>query len=364
VAATAVISLPARAQPGWFSGVMGTASLAVVAFRLPGDLTWANSVGTVVGWVFLGLAVLSLVILLAANLAAPLPRGELAASLGSREWGPAYAAAPGAVLAIVLALQAVAPDVSSSDVAGWLTLVICVAMVAIDLLLTLIVFTSAIINPDALEPNALTGVWFLPQSVLLLASAALAHLSNRPDSSIAEVAAPIAVLLLGAGLIMFLLVGAIVLDRLIAAPFLPVGGLPATWTLMSPSSAASLALLAIPVTVPTLLGQPSTSVTPVTTLMAGALVGFGLLWLLVVATLTARTRGQALSFSPASWGFVFPLAALSVATGSLANSWDAPLMVAAAILMAILGIAVWLVVTCESFRWVRANMRGRGQGQQ
>jgi tellurite resistance protein TehA-like permease len=334
---------------------MGTAALATAAFRLPSDAGAVDVTGNVLGWALLGLSIVGLLVIVAANLLAPTPRQLLWKDLGSREKGPAYAAIPGAVLTVVLATEAGLPNLASLSVVAWILLFVTLIVAGADLLLTMVFFASAIANRGKLEQGALSGVWFMPQTVLLLSATTLARLSVEPSTAIAEVAAPLAVLFLGAGFLLFLLVGALVLGRLITEPMFQTSGIPSAWIMMSPAAASALAFIAIPLVTPTLLDAQSQTVTSVTSLMAGAMIGFSLWWLMVVTMLTIRLRQEAREFTPSSWGFVFPLAAVAVASGGLAQTWESFLMDILAIVMAALGTVVWCVVAYSTLRWLAAR---------
>jgi tellurite resistance protein TehA-like permease len=334
---------------------MGTGALSIAAFRLPSEGGVVDATGNVLGWILLGLSILGLIVIVAANMLAHTPRQLLWTDLRSRERGPAYAAIPGAVLTVVLAIEAGLPNLASSSVVGWILLVITLIVAGADLLLTMVFFASAIANRGKLEQGALSGVWFMPQTVLLLSATTLARLSAEPGTAMAEVAAPLAVLFLGAGFLLFLLVGALVLGRLITEPMFQTSGIPSAWIMMSPAAASALAFIAIPLVTPTLLDAQAQTVASVTSLMAGAMIGFSLWWLMVVTVLTIRLRQEAREFSPSSWGFVFPLAAVAVASGGLAQTWDSFLMDILAIVMAALGTVVWCVVAYSTLRWLAAR---------
>lgn len=353
--ATASAEERLRSHPGWFSGVMGTASLAVAAFRLPDDAGITETYTRGLGWILVILAILGVIAIVAANIQASTPWPVIWRELRSRQRGPAYAAVPGALLMIVLAIEAGVPTIADYPVVGWILVGVTVVVAIADLLLTLVFFSSAISNPGALEDDAVSGVWFMPQTVLLLSAAAFARLSSTGIADLDDFSAPLAVLFLGAGFVLFVFIGAMVLGRLVAAPLADTSGVPAAWILMSPSAASAVAFMAIPLVAPTLLGLPTTSVTPVTNLVAGMMIGFSIWWLLVVGILTAGQRRAYLTFSPSSWSYVFPLAAVAVASGDLAQAWHSPLMVVVAVLMAILGVASWLVIVVISMRWLAAR---------
>ena len=350
--ATASAEERVRSHPGWFSGVMGTASLAVAAFRLADEPGMVETVTHVLGWVLVTLAIVGLIAIIVANMRAHTPWSVIWFELRSRQRGPAYAAVPGSVLMIVLALEAGLPRISDYPVVGWVLVCITVTVAIADLLLTLVFFSSAIVNPGALEDDALSGVWFMPQTVLLLSAAAFARLSGTGVADLDDFVAPLAVLLLGAGFVLFIFIGTLVLGRLVASPLAPTSGVPAAWILMSPSAASAVAFMSIPLVAPTLLHLPTTSVTPVTNLVAGMMIGFSIWWLMVVVILTAGKRREYLTFSPASWSYVFPLAAVAVASADLAQGWNSPLMVVLAVVMAILGGVSWLVIVFISMRWI------------
>ncbi len=346
----------ARSHPGWFGGVMGTAALSVAAFRLPEESSLIARISQGVGWLLLTVATVTLVLLVVLNVVHHTPRRMVRENLRSSELGPAYAAIPGAALTLVLAYEAAAPVMLDSGFASWILLLLVLTAAVADLWLTLVFFVAAIGSRGALEANTLSGVWFMPQTVLLLAATALARLCATAHGPVAEVAAPLAVLFLGTGFMLFILIAALVLARLVVVPLDPSAGTPAAWIMMSPAAAAALAFLALPLVIPVLLTAPPMSVAFMTSLSAGALVGFSLWWLAVVAMLTLRLRQQALPFSPSSWSFVFPLAAVAVACGELAHTWDSVIMTGLAVGMAALATLVWLAVFVGSVRWIRARL--------
>lgn len=335
---------------------MGTAALSVAAFRIPTDFGPIDPVGLAVGWTFLVLASVGFVLLIVINLIHHTPRSVLLQDIRSPRRGPAYAAVPGAVLTLLLSYEAAMPDLLDGQVAAWTLLIVALGAAGVDLWLTLVFFVSAIAHRGSVESDGLSGVWFMPQTVLLIAATGLARLSVTPHSPISEIAAPTAVLLLGAGFLLFVFIGALVLGHLVGNAMDPAQGIPAAWIMMSPAAASALAFMALPTVIPTLLTSPPMSVSFVTSLMAGALVGFSLWWLAVVGLLTVRMRREAMQFSPSSWSFVFPLGAVAVASGELARTWQSVLMVVIAVVMAALGTAVWAVVFVMSLGWIRRRL--------
>jgi tellurite resistance protein TehA-like permease len=335
---------------------MGTAALSVAAFRLPREEGVVALVSDGVGWFLLLFALVAMVTLVVVNVVHHTPRQVIRENMRSSELGPAYAAVPGAVLTLVLAMEAASRIPLENTLVSWLLLVIVLAAAGANLWLTLVFFVAAIGSRGLLEANTLSGVWFMPQTVLLLAATALARMSGSLHGPVVEIAAPLAVLFLGVGFMLFVLVAALVLARLVVVPLDPAAGTPAAWIMMSPAAAAALAFLALPLVIPVLLTAPPMSVAFVTSLTAGALVGFSLWWLAVVVLLTIRLRSHAMQFSPSSWSFVFPLAAVAVASGELAHTWDSTVMTALAFGMAAIASVVWLAVLVGSVRWIRARV--------
>lgn len=353
-------SAPERAgpRPGWFGGVMGTAALSVAAFRLPQGGGIVSSVADVVGWALLALASLGFVTLIVVTALMRPSMAALSREILSHERGPGYAAIPGSILVLILAFEAALPDLATMAASGWAIFGIILILAIADVLLTLAIFVSVFSNDGVLDQQALSGVWFMPQTVLLLISTALARLSASPDSVVVDLAAPMAVLFLGAGLLLFLLVGSLVLGRMIAAPIAPADGVPAAWIMMSPTAAAALALITIPLVTPTLMGAEGESVSQVMNLAAGAFVGFSIWWLSVVVILTYRQRRHSLTFSPALWSYVFPLAAVAASSGVLARTWTSSFMVWIAILMLVLAFLSWLMISVKAVHWLRARLQG------
>jgi len=74
-----------------------------------------------------------------------------------------------------------------------------------------------------------------------------------------------------------------------------------------------------------LFGVAAPAVIVLSQLFGTAIWGFGLWWLAIAVTLLVRyLRAGPLPFHLGWWAFTFPLGAYSVATMTLARSWQAP----------------------------------------
>ncbi len=128
-------------------------------------------------------------------------------------------------------------------------------------------------------------------------------------------------LLFGAGILLWLLVAASLLDRYLSAGELPAAVRPLLALEIAPPAAALLAWQVL------VGGAPD--------VVSRILLGFGLFQTLVVARLLGRLRE--VPFSPAYWAFAFPLSAL--AAGALRQSAAAPGSVAGALALPLFIVA-------------------------
>ena len=82
----------------------------------------------------------------------------------------------------------------------------------------------------------------------------------------------------------------------------------------------------------------------VATFGAAALWGFALWWIAAAAVITRHAGRAALTYTPADWGFVFPSAAMVIATLTLGRRWQSGLVEMIGFALGVLLAVVWIAV--------------------
>lgn len=182
----------------------------------------------------------------------------------------------------------------------------------------------------AVEPRLVTPAMYLPPVAGNLVAAIAAGALGKPD---------LAGLFFGAGVIAWMIVGAVLLGRYLSAGELPAAVRPLVGIEIAPPAVALVAWQAFEGTSPDTVSR--------------ALLGFTLFQALVVLRFSVRLRD--VPFAPSYWAFTFPLAAL--ASGALRQGAAAPDGVAGALGLPLFVVAN-AVVAVIAFRTVMAASRG------
>lgn len=346
----AALSLSGLAHPGWFGGVMGTAALsrALVGAHLgPFD-----RLGTAISWVLMVIAALLFVAAVTAGLLSLRHSPDtLRDRVVSPILGPLFAAVPGGVFTLLLALLGHEPDLLQRPVVRGAVLVLTVLTLLLGFWLTLTFFVAAF-EHDNFEAHSISGTWFLPETVILLGVLVLHALTVSFDGSAAHTLAAATVAVTGAGFVLFILTAALFFSRMVLQRQHHEPGVAAVWILMSPLSVSSLALGAAAASLPHVLPVDGQTVVTLVSLGSGMLWGFGLWWLAAALLLTFHHGRRALAFSPGSWAYVFPLSAISLASADLARVWGSGAVAGLGVALLLFTLAVWAAVAVAGVRWV------------
>ncbi len=295
LAASPAAAAAARVPASFFSIVLGLAGLGVAwraAGRAYGVSDWlADALLAVSAALFLGV--------LAAQVVRAL-RGALRAELEHPISGSLAALGPASLLLLAAGISAHARDVAL--VLFWIG---AVGQVAIGVWLV----GRWLLAPA--DPRVVTPALHLPALGNLVAGIA-AGAVGRVDAGW---------LFFGAGVVLWLVVAAALLDRYVSAGELPAAVRPLLALEIAPPAAALLAWQSLEG------GAPDT--------VSRMLLGFALFQALVVARLLGRLRE--VPFSQFYWAFAFPLSAL--AAGALRQSAAAPGSVAGALALPLFIVA-------------------------
>ena len=315
LAASPAAAAAARVPASFFSIVLGLAGLGAAwrsAARAYGVSDWlADALLAVSGALFLGV--------LAAQLLRAARGGALRSELEHPISGSLAALGPASLL-----LLAAGVSVHYRDLALVLFWIGAAGQVAIGVWLA----GRWLLAPA--EARVVTPALHLPAVGNLLAALA-AGAVGRADAGW---------LFFGAGVVLWLVVAAALLDRYLSAGELPAAVRPLLALEIAPPAAALLAWQSLEG------GAPDT--------VSRMLLGFALFQALVVARLLGRLRD--VPFSPAYWAFAFPLSALAAA--ALRQSAAAPGSVAGALALPLFIVAN-AVVAAIAWQTVVAASRGR-----
>ena len=342
-------------DPAWFGAVMGSGGTAIVASMHPGRIGFLTAIGDVTAVLLLvasGAAFIALCI--RDFLVKRLGRG-LADRLRSPMTGPAYATIPGAINVLAVGAITVWPATISTPV-GWGVLATLAGVgTFLGLWLTVTFFVAAF-EHEQFPAEDISGIWFIPETVVLLGSLLFAQIATTGPAAAQRGLEVLAAALLGAGGLLFAFTAVIFVNRLVLHPGVHRTGAPAMWIMISPLAVTSLALQSVAGGDHVLGGSWTSAVHEVATFGAAVLWGFALWWIAAAAVITRHAGRAALTYTAADWGFVFPSAAMVIATLTLGRWWQSALVEVIGFGLGALLTVVWVAVATGAIISMR---RGR-----
>ncbi len=341
-------------HPAWFGVVMGTGALALVAASqadtwIVGDSTsWLEWVAVA----FLVLATAAALLLWPRYLRRMADRGKLTAELSDPAHGAMLATFPAGVLVLAVAWGRVGPYLVGDDIALLIDAVLLVIGAAVATVISAWWATS--IGRSGVGLEGVNGGWLIPPVMNLIVPLAIvplivAHPQHAPWL------VPLALAFWGIGAILFLALLAVLLARLAFRTPLAAPMAPSLWIPLAPAGVLGLSLLR------TLEAAAATEVLPESVIALGIVVsaagiGFGLWWALFAWFDLARARRDGVPFHPGWWGFVFPIAAMSLSTSAVGLALQARPVEILGTVIALIVTGVWLLV---AVRTVRALSKAR-----
>lgn len=341
---------------------MATAALSRVLVHNPGDLDPLARASQVFAGVLFCSALLSFLILLTVQAISLHREGDrIRDRIVAPMSGPTYAAVPGSVLVLLLAVLGFEPQILANPTVFVVVLVLTTVSLLVGFWLTLTFFVAAFEQND-FDSQTISGTWFIPETVILLSVLVFSGLAREAEGSLASALAAGTLAVMGAGFLLFILTATLFFGRLVMLRQYASTGVAAVWIMMSPLSVSAMALGSTVDVVPILVPTSATDVAAFTSLGSGLLWGFGLWWLAAALLLTWHEGRKAWVYSPGSWGFVFPPAALSLASFGLARTWNAAVFVEwVGVTLAVLTMLIWLFVAVNAIRWVSRHGWRKGR---
>lgn len=335
-------------HPAWFGSVMGTGALALALASQASTWGWAwlTSVAAVVLLVATGLAVV-LAPRYARRLGDP---AALTQEIAHPAHGAMLATVPAGILVLAVAWGRIGPTLLPVSTSLWINGILLVIGVAVALPLGLLWSASMLRSAPGLE--GVNGGWLIPPVMNLLVALALAPLIAANPAT-APLLLVVAFGFFGIGVILFLAILTLVIARLALQDPLPAAMAPTMWIPLAPAGMIGLAFMRLLEAAET-AGVEGFSAGATGVVVAAMGIGFGLWWAaFAVLELQRMRRTSGVPVHPGWWGFVFPIAAMTLsitavgaATGSAVVQWVGAL---ATVLLTM----VWLLVASRTLRMLR-----------
>lgn len=308
-------------HPGWFGAVMGTSIVATILSLTPAGLTILKPVLQSAAIGFHLLAMILMIGLLVPTVYRWIvyPKESLQ-DLKDPIFGAMFATLPASFLVLA----------STTSSAGKLWLAASVSnylLIVLSSLGTLLGFTFSVIfayflflTPEVRKEQA-NGAWFIPPVTNIIIPLALLSLMPLAPESVQVTLYALSVAFWGMGFFLFLMVAAILYERLLFYALPPAGMIPSLWIGLGPVGVGGLVLLRLAQTGASFLGEAVAVFLPLASAAALALWGLGIWWLGVVLPITLRAEKQGgIPFNPGWWGYVFPSGAFTALTLSIART--------------------------------------------
>ena len=338
----------AHRHPAWFGSVMGTGATAVVLVAQ--SETWSLPWLAWVGVAFLLLAT-TLAVLLWPRYAARLrDRAALAAELGDPGHGAMLATLPAGLLVLAVAWGRVGPEFLPTTVAVWIDIVLLVVGTVIAVAMG--VAWAGAIAANTHDLAAVNGGWLIPPVMNLLVPLGLVPVIARYP----ELASGLLVLgfaFLGIGTVLFLAMFSLLVTRLALRPRQLPQLAPSLWIPLAPAGVLGFALLRL-LQAGEAAGVPGFTSATAGVVVAAMGIGLGLWWALFAGYELLRLRREGgVPVHPGWWGYVFPVAAMTLAITGVGGALDSVAVEALGALATVVLLLVWITVAGRTVRMLR-----------
>lgn len=348
-------------HPGWFGAVMGTAIIGIAASQNPGHLASLATTARTLSQVMTAFAAGLGVILLALYVARMALHGDaVLADLRDPGVGALYGTVPGGILVLAAASATVGPTWFSVSTVREIVEVLAWIGVPLAFVVSL-AFARSLFLRVQIAPDAVNGGWFIPPVVNIIVPLVLVALVPGSSATTARTLLFLSYGFWGIGFMLYLIIIAMLYQRLVLHPLPHAGLAPSLWIGLGPVGVGSLALLKMAAVGGVVFGVQGPTVALASNLAATALWGFGAWWLVVATMLLVHyVRAGSMPYGIGWWGFTFPLGAYTVATLALAQTWNLGLLQAVGgALFVVLGV-FWIVVVVLTLKSLRSNASTTG----
>lgn len=339
-------------HPAWFGAVMGTGALALALAAQAS--TWGVAWLTTVAAVVL-VAASAVAVLLLPRYARRLgDRTALSAEVAHPAQGAMLATLPAGILVLAVAWGRIGPSMIPTTTALWINGILLVLGVAIALPLGLAWSASMLRSAPGLE--GVNGGWLIPPVMNLIVALALTPLIAANAS-----AAPLFLLIgfafFGIGTVLFMAILTLLVARLALHEPVSPAMAPTMWIPLAPAGIIGLALMRL---------LESAEKAGVAGFAGGATgvvvatmgIGFGLWWAaFAVLEIRRMQRTSGIPAHPGWWGFVFPIAAMTLSITAVGAATDVAVVKWAGALATVLLTLVWAYVAAKTLGMLRSGVK-------
>lgn len=334
-------------HPGWSGLALGTSGVAVAGLVDP----WPGTdVDRRLGSVVAGVAIVATITMFAVTVVRMFRhpdavRDDLRHPVNGALLGTSPASL--IVLALVVAQLGILGSVSAGVAAPVATALVVGGVIAsLGLGMS---FFAGVVGHHELPIQMISGVWFVPVVVLVIVPSVMVRVLALSSALHEPTVEALSLAAWGAGILLFVFLGAIVGWRLITQPPPPAQMIASWFIWLAPASAGALGFVAavrmLQVDVADGVAAVELAVRVVTTAMWGFAV-----WWLAFALLQVSRHRREMHFNVGSWGFAFPLGAFVALGAELSRLWDVDVFSVVAVAVWIVLMVVWAWLMARSVR--------------
>lgn len=344
---------PVHRHPAWFGAVMGTGATSVVL------ATQAEV------WDLRPLMWLAVIVLLLATVLAIVlwprygrrlaDRGALMAELADPGHGAMLATVPAGILVLAVSWARVGPQIIPDSVAVWIDIVLTVIGVLIALALGITWAHAIAAHTNDLA--AINGGWLIPPVMNLLVPLTLVPIMLHYPSQ-ASWLMVVALAFFGVGAVLFLVMFTLIVARLALRPRQLAQMAPSLWIPLAPAGILGFSLLRLQQT-GAAVGLPGFDSVTGGVVVATMGIGLGLWWALFAGAEQWQLRREGgVPFHPGWWGYVFPVAAMTLSISGVGAALDSSAIAVAGAVASVLLVLIWVTVALRSVGLVRSARAG------
>lgn len=206
-----------------------------------------------------------------------------------------------------------------------------------------------LISTESIGPDPINFAWLMTPVVNIvvpLLGNLLVHAIAPNDPALAKLINAVDITFYGIGLVLFLIISAVVVNRLILHKMPMPAMTPSFWVLLGPVGVGTVALMGLADTSKAL--GILTNVDSIK-FLAIVLWGFGLYAFTLVIALTIKyIRSGGIPFTLSWWAFIFPLAAYTLSTLAVFSYLQVPLIKIYGMFLVILLVILWLITFAKT----------------
>lgn len=318
-------------HPAWFGAVLGTGALSLVAVA-HAELWSADALVWVSGAIGL-LATLAAGILAPRYLRRLRDRTAARAELADPGHGASLATVPAGLVILATVWGRVGSEFLPPRAAAWVAVVLLTLGATIGVLLGA-QWAHAILRSDV-GLEGVNGAWLIPPVQNLLVPVALAPIATAfPGTTLGL--RVIGWAFFGIGVVLFLSVMALFIARLALRSALPAAMAPSMWIPLAPAGVIGVAAFRL------LPPDSSSGVLAPAVIVAAMSWGFGVWWSVFAGFEMRQLRAAGpLPRHPGWWGFVFPVAAMTIVTTLLAQTTEIVALRWVSALLGVVLVVLW-----------------------